>query len=98
MNVRTSLLAGASAILMAVLVLASAAFSQEDFPNETGRDTLFLACTQCHSLGKMSTAKLSAGDWEFMVYDMIARGAPVHQEDIRDLTRYLQDNFATDKP
>jgi hypothetical protein len=31
------------------------------------------------------------------VYDMIGRGAPVHKEDIKDLTKYLIDNFATDK-
>lgn len=96
MKVRTSLLAGA--LLLALLVVASAVRGQADYPDSPGRDTLFLACTQCHSLGKMSTAKLSAADWEFIVYDMIARGAPVHQEDIRDLTRYLQDNFATDEP
>lgn len=70
---------------------------QEAFPDEPGRDTLILACTQCHSLGKMMAVKATSDDWEFLVYDMIARGAPVHQEDIADLTAYLQNNFATDR-
>lgn len=97
MKIRTSLFLGIVAFLSTVLSLPPAASSQEAFPDAPGRDTLILACTQCHSMGKMISAELSADDWEFMVYDMIARGAPVHQEDIEDLTRYLQDNFAADK-
>ena len=73
------------------------ATSQETFPDAPGRDTLYLACTQCHSLGKMVVAELSKDDWEFIVYDMIGRGAPVHEEELRDLVAYVQDNFATDK-
>lgn len=80
-----------------LLVYASAAQSQGDFPDAPGRDTLFLVCSQCHSIGKMKTAKLSAADWQFIVYDMIARGAPVYPDDIEELTRYLQENFASDK-
>lgn len=80
-----------------LFVYASAAQSQGDFPAAPGRDTLLLVCSQCHSIGKMKTAKLSAAEWQFIVYDMIARGAPVYPEDIKDLTRYLQDNFASDK-
>ena len=45
----------------------------------------------------MYVAELTAKDWQFIVYDMIGRGAPLHHEDIDDLTKYLQDNFATDK-
>jgi parvulin-like peptidyl-prolyl isomerase len=78
------------------LVLTTSAVSQELFPDALGRDTLMLVCTQCHSLGKMVAAELTAEDWQFIVYDMISRGAPVHQEDIVALTKYLQDNFAID--
>ncbi|MDH3350257.1 MAG: hypothetical protein OEM60_06355 [Gammaproteobacteria bacterium] len=97
MKIRTSLIPVVVTFLSTVLSWPPAASGQEAFPDAPGRDTLILACTQCHSMGKMISAELSADDWEFMVYDMIARGAPVHQEDIEDLTRYLQDNFATDK-
>ncbi len=90
------------AAAFAVLVAATAftgprAVGQVGFPEGPGRDTLLLACTQCHSLGRMMVADLTADDWEFIVYDMIGRGAPVHQEDIADLTKYLQANFATDR-
>ncbi len=97
MKGRSRILNMAIAALLAALGLASIAIGQEAFPDAPGRDTMILACTQCHSLGKMVVAELSSDDWEFIVYDMIARGAPVHQEDIADLMQYLQDNFAKDE-
>lgn len=83
-------------ILLALPGLMPLAVSQESFPDAPGRDTLILACTQCHALGKIAIVELTAEDWQFIVYDMISRGAPVHQEDIAELTNYLQVNFAID--
>lgn len=97
MNFRNRILSGTCALLIAAFSVAPVADSQEAFPEAPGRDTLLLACTQCHSLGKMVLANLSADDWQFIVYDMIGRGSPVHQDEIADLTKYLQDNFAKDK-
>ena len=97
MNSQLRLMTGVAITALLALGAAGPAVSQEPFPDAPGRDALFLACTQCHSLGKMVNAKLTADDWQFLVYDMIGRGAPVHQEDIADLSKYLQDNFATDK-
>ena len=96
METRVRLLLATVLILLASLGLTTFTVSQESFPDAPGRDTLILACTQCHALGKMVAAELTADDWQFIVYDMIGRGAPVYQEDIADLTKYLQDNFAID--
>jgi len=95
MKIRTAVTAAAALIWCGALVQIAA--SQESFPDEPGRDAMMLACTQCHSPGKMILADLTKEDWEFVVYDMIGRGAPVHEEDLADLVKYLQDNFATDK-
>lgn len=97
MKIHLTVLAAAGALALLMLGAPREAGSQDAFPDAPGRDTLFLACTQCHSLGKMVAANMTTDDWQFLVYDMIARGAPVHQEDIADLTKYLQDNFATDR-
>jgi hypothetical protein len=85
--------------ILAVLGLGAAGSisSQELFPEGAGRDTLLLVCVQCHTPLRITEAELTADDWEFIVYDMIGRGAPVHKEDIKDLKKYLIDNFATDK-
>ncbi|HUD97587.1 MAG TPA: hypothetical protein VMO24_08585 [Woeseiaceae bacterium] len=82
---------------VAITATGADALAQNPFPEAPGRDTLMLACSQCHSIGKMVQADLNGNDWQFIVYDMIARGAPVHADDIATLTRYLQDNFATDE-
>ena len=96
MTIRITLMVATVVTLLTPPGLTPSAVSQESFPEAPGRDTLILACTQCHALGKMAVAELTADDWQFIVYDMISRGAPVHQEDIADLTKYLQDNFAID--
>lgn len=94
---KISTVAVAAAVMLWISVMAPQATSQEAFPDEPGRDAMMLACTQCHSLGKMVIADLDRDDWEFVVYDMVGRGAPVHEEDLEDIIEYLQNNFATDK-
>lgn len=97
MKIRTEVVLGIVALALGSAALLPVADGQEAFPDEPGRDTLLLACTQCHSLGKMVAADLTEDDWQFIVYDMISRGAPVHQDEIRDLTTYLQNNFTAAK-
>lgn len=85
-----------SGIAISGLIIFSSGISQgqEIFPAGPGRDTFFLVCIQCHAPDRVSEAKLTAADWEFTLYDMIARGAPVRKEDIDNLKKYLVDNFA----
>ncbi len=87
-----------SGIAISGLIIFSTGFtqSQEIFPAGQGRNTLFLVCVQCHPLDRVTEAKLTAADWEFTLYDMISRGAPVREEDIDTLKKYLVDNFAVE--
>lgn len=79
-----------------IIVFSSLSQSQEIFPAGPGKDTLLLVCIQCHSLNRITESNLSASDWEFTLYDMISRGAPVRRENIDPLKKYLVDNFATE--
>lgn len=72
------------------------AASQELFPDGPGKETLLVVCVQCHSPGRITDAKLSAADWEFTLYDMISRGAPVRKDEIAALKLYLVNNYAID--
>ena len=87
-----------SGIAISGLIIFSTGFtqSQEIFPAGQGRNTLFLVCVQCHPLDRVTEAKLTAADWVFTLYDMISRGAPVREEDIATLKKYLVDNFAVE--
>lgn len=96
----TTLLRGKLLQALAVIglgLLATETRAQNLFPEGEGRDTLFLVCTQCHTPTRITRVRLSAKDWDFYLYDMIARGAPVEKDDLEALRKYLIDNFAIDK-
>ena len=83
-------------LLAAVCLMPFLAWSQNPFPESEVRDTVVLVCSQCHPLTRIIDGDMTAEEWEFTLYDMIARGAPVHAEDIERVRQYLIDNFATD--
>jgi hypothetical protein len=70
---------------------------QTPFPKGQARDTVLVVCSQCHPLTRLTDHDVSGEQWEFTLYDMIARGAPVHEEDLEIVRRYLIDNFSSDE-
>jgi hypothetical protein len=82
-------------ILVILLYLPVLAWGQ-GLPEGENRDKVIMACSACHGIDNIFNASnpISGEDWEFYVYDMIARGAPVRQEDIQDIIDYLVENFA----
>ena len=69
----------------------------QGLPEGEHRDKVIMVCSACHGIDNIFNAsqKMSAEDWEFYVYDMVARGAPVGKEDMGDIIEYLADNFTT---
>jgi len=69
----------------------------QGLPEGEHRDKVIMACTACHGLDNIFSPynEMSADDWEFYVYEMVARGAPVKPEDMQDIIDYLADNFST---
>ena len=82
--------------LAVVCLIPLLTWSQNPFPEGEVRDTVLLVCSQCHPLTRIIDGEMTAEEWEFTLYDMIARGAPVHADDIEPVRQYLIDNFATD--
>jgi len=87
--------------LIYVLLFTTAGFipslaTAQGFPDGEGRDAFLAACSACHALTRITEPhrKLTAEEWEFHLYEMIARGAPVLEKDIEPIRRYLVDNFA----
>ncbi len=70
---------------------------QGPFPAGQGRDTVVMVCSQCHPLTRITDSDLNAEGWEFTLYDMIARGAPLYEKDLDIVRQYLIDNFAIDE-
>ena len=81
----------------AVFLVPFLGWGQNPFPQGQVRDTVLLVCSQCHPLTRIIDGDLTAEEWEFMLYDMIARGAPVYEEDLELVRQYLVENFAIDE-
>jgi len=80
----------------AVFLAPFPGLGQSRFPEGQARDTVLVVCSQCHPLTRLTDHDVSGEEWEFTLYDMIARGAPVYEEDLEIVKRYLIDNFSSD--
>ena len=79
-----------------IICLVPITADAQSLPEGPGRDILFTACTVCHGLENITQPHktFTAEEWEFYVYDMVARGAPMNKDDIETVKQYLIDNFA----
>lgn len=84
-----------SALLLAGLFGSFAGHAQGLPPGE-GMERVLTACTACHGLDNITNShkKLTAAEWETYFYDMVARGAPIHEDEMDTVKKYLIDNFA----
>lgn len=94
MNTGSRSALAASSAVAAVLLVPILARSQGPLPEGPARDVMLRACTACHPLTRITENDLDADEWAFTLYDMIARGAPLHEEDLEAVRQYLIDNFA----
>jgi hypothetical protein len=71
----------------------------QSLPEGAGRDKMLVACTACHGLENITNPhkKLTAEEWEYYFYDMIARGANVQPGDMELVKNYLINSFAVDR-
>ena len=87
-------------ILPAILLLSFTAEAQQSdpFPAGTGRDTIAVACTQCHRAGPIVQLRMSEEGWRRQVYNMMLRGAQIRPDEIDDVVNYLATNFGPGVP
>jgi hypothetical protein len=62
-------------------------------PEGEGREIMLDICTRCHTLQRIRTHGASAAEWYETLNAMIAEGAPLYDDDIPPLLRYLATNF-----
>ena len=72
---------------------AGAAPARTALPAGTGVEAVRLACGRCHGTDKITRLKADRSEWELIVYDMIARGAPIYEEEMAGIISYLGANF-----
>lgn len=86
---------GASGIAVAPLA------AQEPEPSKTltpgkGSDLTTAKCAICHDAQHITRARLSRGEWEFNIKNMIERGAPIAPDEIPIILEYLATYYSRD--
>jgi DNA uptake protein ComE-like DNA-binding protein len=97
---------GAISALVAICSTAAAAQAQrpprEDFteylPPGEGKALVAAQCSSCHELKGTVQLRHSKQEWEAVVLDMVARGAPLTIEEADAIIGYLSTVFDTSAP
>ena len=63
------------------------------FPEGQGKEIIETVCSQCHGLNNISDASRTKEEWESVVSDMVARGAPLLIDEIETVANYLAEHF-----
>lgn len=88
--------------LSAVGVMAPSAAQEDEAPRTLapgkGSDLATARCATCHDAQHITRAKLSRGEWEFNIKNMIERGAPIAPGEIPVILDYLATYYNRDSP
>jgi mono/diheme cytochrome c family protein len=84
----------------ACILLSFTAQAQQSnpFPAGAGRDTIAVACIQCHRAGPITQLRMGEAGWRRQVYNMVLRGAQIGPDEIDDVVKYLATNFGPGVP
>jgi cytochrome c len=87
--------------VIAVLLSASVLHAQEDEAPRTltpgkGVELAAARCVICHDAQHITRTKLSRGEWEFNIRNMIERGAPIAPAEIAPILDYLATYYNRD--
>jgi sulfite dehydrogenase len=93
------------AVLLAVTLgtLMAPSVAQDPEPSKTlipgkGSDLTTARCATCHDAQHITRARLSRGEWEFNIKNMIERGAPMAPGEIPIILEYLSTFYNRDSP
>ena len=78
---------------LSLILFAPVTHAEATFPEGQGKDALLKICGQCHSAKIMLGMTKSKQGWAAMIDDMVERGASGSDEEIEEITDYLNKNF-----
>lgn len=86
---------------VALLLAAGTARAQDAEPSRTlmpgkGVELTIARCVICHDAQHITRTKLSRGEWEFNIKNMIERGAPIAPAEIAPILEYLATYYNRD--
>lgn len=89
------------ALMAGLFALIAVAPAQEAEPSRTllpgkGVDITTARCVLCHDAQHITRTRLSRGEWEFSIKNMIERGAPIAPAEIAPILEYLATYYNRD--
>ncbi len=89
--------------MIVVFLLAAHAVNAQDEPPApkmltpgNGVELTTMRCAICHDATHITRTRLSRGEWEFSIKNMIERGAPIAQNEIAPILEYLATYYNRD--
>ena len=88
-------------VCAALMAAAGIAFAQDAEPSRTltpgqGVELTTARCVICHDAQHITRTKLSRGEWDFNIKNMIERGAPIAPQEIAPILDYLATYYNRD--
>ena len=82
--------------MVLVLGMAGQAWGQA-LPEGKGKEVVEEQCTVCHGTSNFTSARFNRKDWEYVVNDMIDRGAFINDEEKKIIVDYLTEHFGLEE-
>jgi competence protein ComEA len=77
-------------------VAAAVSAAPQSLPDGRGRTEFEAVCARCHPIERSTMLRLSEGQWQAVVDDMIGRGAEASSDDFSLIVAYLARHFGPD--
>ncbi len=83
--------------ILPVLLLASPALAQKDFPEAPAKEYVNRICLQCHPPAQLLNQKRTEADWKKTVARMATKGVPGTPEQFDAIAAYMAKNFGKEE-
>jgi competence protein ComEA len=85
-------LAGALAIAFS-MTGGMTGHAQDQLPDAPGKDQVVNVCGKCHEPQRVAALRLTREGWEEVIAKMVSLGAKASDDDLKQITDYLAENF-----
>jgi competence protein ComEA len=68
-------------------------YFQDQLPDAPGKEQVVTICGKCHEPQRVAALRLTREGWEEVVAKMVALGVKASDEDLKQITDYLAENF-----
>jgi competence protein ComEA len=96
MNMRRALWGTVGGCAFAIAVGAAAGvtiLAQDSLPDAPGKEQVVNICSKCHEPQRVAALRLTREGWEAVIAKMISLGVKASDDDLKQITDYLAENF-----